>query len=87
MDNNDWIKEGFKGAFGLQDEAEAFDNARKEEGEAILITSGFFAGDGIERLSKVILENGLAETFSRFIDGISMGFFSEGYKAGREAQP
>ena len=90
MAKNDWIDDAFKQAVGHDEKAEmeAFGRIISEKNDAIMLASSVYAGvSEMDSIAKLILENGLVDAFSRFCLAFSMIYFSEGYKAGREAQP
>lgn len=90
MEKNDWIKDAFKQVVShdKKAEAEAYGKVASEKNEIIMLSSSIFAGiDEMDKIAKFTLENGLEDHFSRFCLALTMCFFSEGYKAGREAQP
>ena len=83
-----WIKKTLKDIEkkNIDAEAEAYFRIEKEIGDTIVSKAAYASGmRKMNELSKLMLDHGLAETFSLFINYVGMGFFSEGYKAGKEA--
>lgn len=83
-----WIKKTLKEIEKKNNdaEAEAYFRIEKEVGDNIVKKAAYTSGmKEMNDLSKLMLDHGLAETFSLFVNYVGMGFFSEGYKAGKEA--
>ena len=83
-----WIKKTLKDIEkkNIDAEAEAYFRIEKERGDEIVTHAAYTSGmKEMNDLAKLMLDHGLAETFSLFINYVGMGFFAEGYKAGKEA--
>ena len=83
-----WIKKTFNDIEenDIDAEAEAYLKTEKEMGDAIVQNAAYTSGmKEMNDISKLLLDKGLAPTLALFVNYVGMGFFSEGYKAGKEA--
>jgi hypothetical protein len=84
----DFVKDAFRDAVNASEEAEyhAYQNDIVNNIDAIIMTAGAMTGmDNMNKLSKVIIQAGQAETLAEFTKGLVMTAFHIGYTKGRES--